>query len=233
MYIPEVMKTGSANVNFLCNFSQLLQSNIRLFMKVKSDHRSKFSNLSNWKEETWKKIRALTAFEPVTSANTGAKLYQLSYEATNWERGQFIEFISSRAVKWCEVLYLYCGCRWKWRVIIAVNFQFKQLENWKKIFFAGFFFPITAMITLHFHLQPQNKYELFQIKLHISLFTVLFTADDRFFFFFDCFLVRDLCRSGCRHSYHPPTPRPAPMFLFFTHNPLFNTSDSYLKSVRA
>ena len=28
-------------------------------------------------------------------------LYQLSYEATHWEQGQFIEFISSRAVKWC------------------------------------------------------------------------------------------------------------------------------------
>ena len=35
--------------------------------------------------------------------DTGAMLYQLSYEATQWERGQFIEFISSRAVKWCEV----------------------------------------------------------------------------------------------------------------------------------
>ena len=30
----------------------------------------------------------------MTSANTGAMLYQLSYEATRWERGQFIEFIS-------------------------------------------------------------------------------------------------------------------------------------------
>ena len=28
------------------------------------------------------------------SANTGAMLYQLSYEATHWEQGQFIEFIS-------------------------------------------------------------------------------------------------------------------------------------------
>ena len=28
--------------------------------------------------------------------DTGAMLYQLSYEATDWERGQFIEFISSR-----------------------------------------------------------------------------------------------------------------------------------------
>ena len=33
-------------------------------------------------------------------------LYQLSYDATHWERGQFIDFISSRAVKLCEV-FLY------------------------------------------------------------------------------------------------------------------------------
>ena len=32
-------------------------------------------------------------------------LYQLSYEATYWEQGQFIEFISSRAVKSCENIY--------------------------------------------------------------------------------------------------------------------------------
>ena len=58
-------------------------------MKVKCDHRSKFSNLSNWKEEAWKK--------------SGLQLYQLSYEATHWEQGQFIEFISSRAVNLCEI----------------------------------------------------------------------------------------------------------------------------------
>ena len=39
-----------------------------MLMKVKSDHRSKFSNLSNWKEEAWKKIRASTGFEPLISA---------------------------------------------------------------------------------------------------------------------------------------------------------------------
>ena len=37
-------------------------------MKVKSDHCSKFSNLSSWKEEAWKKIRASTGFEPMTCA---------------------------------------------------------------------------------------------------------------------------------------------------------------------
>ena len=28
--------------------------------------------------------------------DTGAMLYQLSYEATHWERGQLIDFMSSR-----------------------------------------------------------------------------------------------------------------------------------------
>ena len=72
-------------------------------MKVKSDHRSKFSNLSNWKEEAWKKNHDFNGIPTRDLRDTGAMLYQLSYEATHWERGQFIEFISSRAVKWCEV----------------------------------------------------------------------------------------------------------------------------------
>ena len=62
-------------------------------MKVKNDHRSKFSNLSNWKEEAWKN----QGFNGVRTRDLrviGALLYQLSYEATLWERGQFIEFMS-------------------------------------------------------------------------------------------------------------------------------------------
>ena len=62
-------------------------------MKVKNDNRSKFPNLSNWKEEAWKN----QGFNGVRTRNLrviGALLYQLSYEATHWERGQFIEFIS-------------------------------------------------------------------------------------------------------------------------------------------
>ena len=62
-------------------------------MKVKSDHRSKFSNLSNWKEETWKN-QGFNGIRTRDLRDTGAMLYQLSYEATHWERGQFIEFIS-------------------------------------------------------------------------------------------------------------------------------------------
>ena len=67
-------------------------------MKVKNDHRSKFSNLSNWKEEAWKKKKKKKKdFNVIRTRDlrvAGALLYQLSYEAIHWERGQFIEFIS-------------------------------------------------------------------------------------------------------------------------------------------
>ena len=65
---------------------------IHIRIKVKSDHHIKFSNLSNWKQ-AWKN-QGFNEIQPVTSVNTGAMLYQMSYEATYWERGQFIEFIS-------------------------------------------------------------------------------------------------------------------------------------------
>ena len=67
---------------------------------------SKFSNLSNWKEEAWKKKKKNQGFNGIRThdlRDTGAMLYQLSYEATHWEQGQFIDFISSRAVKSCEI----------------------------------------------------------------------------------------------------------------------------------
>ena len=68
------------------------------FLEVKSDHRSRFSNLGNWKEEAWKN-QGFNGIRTRDLRDTGAMLYQLSYEATHWERGQFIAFISSRAVK--------------------------------------------------------------------------------------------------------------------------------------
>ena len=61
-------------------------------MKVKNDHRSKFSNLSNWKEETWKN-QSFNGIRTHDLRNIGAILYWLSYDATHWERGQFIELI--------------------------------------------------------------------------------------------------------------------------------------------
>ena len=63
-------------------------------LKLKNDHRSKFSNLRNWKEEAWKKNQGFNGIRTRDLRVAGALLYQLSYEATHWERGQFIEFIS-------------------------------------------------------------------------------------------------------------------------------------------
>ena len=76
-------------------------------MKVKNDHRSKFSNLSNWKEEAWKKNQGFNGIRTRDLRVTGALLYQLSYEATHWERGQFIEF-----KEWNDVKYIWNNSFW-------------------------------------------------------------------------------------------------------------------------
>ena len=79
-------------------------------MKVKCDHRSKFSNFKQLERRSLKKKnQGFNGIRTRDLRDTGAMLYQLSYEATYWERGQFIEFISSRAVKWCEVYMKYCN----------------------------------------------------------------------------------------------------------------------------
>ena len=66
-----------------------------------------------------------------------------------------------------------------------------------------------------------------QLALSNSLFTVLFAYVN----FFASFVVRDLCRSGWRQNYYLTLPLPP--YFFPWHKSFFNTSDSYLKSVRA
>ena len=73
-------------------------------MKGKNDHRSKFSNLSNWKEEAWKS-QGFNRIRTRDLRGNSAMVYQLSFEATHWERGQLIELISSRK-EWNDVEYL-------------------------------------------------------------------------------------------------------------------------------
>ena len=46
------------------------------------DHPSKFSNLSNWKEEAWKN-QGFDGIRTRDLHDTGAMFYQLSYEATH------------------------------------------------------------------------------------------------------------------------------------------------------
>ena len=54
-----------------------------------------------WKKKP-EKIKASTGFEPVTSA-IPVRCSEAEYEAIQWERGQFIEFILPWGVKWYEV----------------------------------------------------------------------------------------------------------------------------------
>ena len=100
---------------------------------MKNDHRSKFSNLSNWKEEAWKN-QGFNGIRTRDLRDTGAMLYQLSYEATHWERGQFIEFISPvrSEMQWSiyEIIHIWTAVvdeseQWSSQLI----FQFKQLER--------------------------------------------------------------------------------------------------------
>ena len=51
-------------------------------MKVKSDHRSKFSNLSSWLEEAWQ-YQGFYGIRTRDLRDTGAMLDQLSCEATH------------------------------------------------------------------------------------------------------------------------------------------------------
>ena len=89
-------------------FSQNFPLVYLILKKVKNDHRSKFSNLSNWKEEARRK----QDFDGIRTRDlrvTGALLYQLSYEATHWERGQFSpDFFFRLLLSNCLNWKIYC-----------------------------------------------------------------------------------------------------------------------------
>ena len=78
-----------------------------------------------------KNIRASTGYKPVTSAiPVRCSVHTLRTRSICW-----VHVFPCTEMMWniCMKCTLYCGCRWKWRVIIAVNFKFKQLEgrSWK------------------------------------------------------------------------------------------------------
>ena len=105
-------------------------------MKVKSDHRSKFSNLSNWKEEASKKNQGFNGIRIRDLRDTGAMLYQLSYEATHWERGQFIEkFIKLTSLPMCGFIAQLVENRTGIAEVTGSN----PVET---LIFSGFFSPI-------------------------------------------------------------------------------------------
>ena len=70
--------------------------------------------------------------------------------------------------------FLNCGCRWKWRMIIAVNFQFKQLErrSLKKIRASTGFEPVTSALPVrcstNWAMKPHIESEVNLLRLLLS-----------------------------------------------------------------
>ena len=109
--------------------------------KVKCDDRSKFSNLSNWKEEAWKKSG-------------------LQRDSNPWPPRYRCDALPTEL--WSHTL----GAKYV-IIIYALEIRYNNLcirfGTWKVRLLPHIGSKITAMITLHFHLQPQYKYELFHI----------------------------------------------------------------------
>ena len=86
-----------------------------------------FPYLSIWKEEAWKN-QGFNRIQTLDIRDTGAMLYQLSYEATHWEQGQFIEFMSPmrNEMLWSTCIYMY----------------YEIIHPVKALIYSGFFFPI-------------------------------------------------------------------------------------------
>ena len=123
---------------------------------MKNDHRSKFSNLSNWKEEAWKN-QGFNGIRTRDLRDSGAMLYQLSYEAAHWERGQFIEFISPvrSEMMWSiyEIIHIFEQPQFKywiitdnkWNITGAMLYQLSyEAAQWEPGQFIEFISPVRS-----------------------------------------------------------------------------------------
>ena len=84
-------------------------------IEEKNDHRSKFSNLSNWEEEVWKN-QGFNGIRTRDLRDTGAMLYQLSYEATHWEEVNLLSSHLPWGVKWCDFFRLLLSNCLNWKI---------------------------------------------------------------------------------------------------------------------
>ena len=75
-------KNGGKFAHTRAFLERRFHSQLYLCIKVKNDHCSKFSNLSNWKEEACKN-QGFNGIQTRDLRDTGAMLYQMSYEATH------------------------------------------------------------------------------------------------------------------------------------------------------
>ena len=135
---------------------RLFEHDENTMIKKKNDHRSKFSNLSKWKEEAWKeeawKNQGLNGIRTRDLRDTGAMFYQLSYEATHWERGQFIEFMKVKSDHRSEFSNL---SNWNWE------------EAWKNQSFNGT--NMNYFIYTSHHFTPHGRYELIDLARNVLI----------------------------------------------------------------
>ena len=100
-----------------------------LFLKVKNDHRSKFSNLSNWNEEAWKKSGLQRDSNPWPPHYPCVALPTELWSHTLGARS--IYWVQISREEWNDVKYIWnnsflnFGCRWKWRLLLS------NCLNWK------------------------------------------------------------------------------------------------------
>ena len=113
--------------------------------------------LSNWKKQP-EKNQGFNGIQTRDLRDTGAMLYQLSYEATHWERGQFIEFMSPIRSEMTWSIY---------EIIHIWTADVDKSEEWS----LQLIFQLTTMIILHFHVHPQFKYVI--IIIIIIIFPLL------------------------------------------------------------
>ena len=114
-------------------------------VKVKSDYRSEFSSLSNWKKEAWKN----QGFNGIRTRDLREWSHTLGARSIYWV------YIFPWGVKWCEVFknysYLNCGDRWKWRMIIALE----NLLQW-------------SFFTFNYNRSSNMNYFIYTSLLHTS-----------------------------------------------------------------
>ena len=96
-------------------------------MKAKGDHRSKFPNLSNWKEEAWK-YQGLNGIRTRDLRDTGTMLDQLSFLTFIYNRSTNINLIILIITLIIIIIMITIRITWvtKYVVILTRNFS----VNW-------------------------------------------------------------------------------------------------------
>ena len=77
-----------------------------LYMKVKSDHHSEFSNLSNWKEEAWVSTGLIGKVNPVAAypCTRSQSRWHIHESHINWDQYDFhVYFTSYHCTGWYEL----------------------------------------------------------------------------------------------------------------------------------